>query len=83
MRFKPPLTRDDLRAMQDRNPGDADVQALLWEIARMRSLVLYADQLQRMLTTLPGQQGDILEALRQKLANEPCVKEFPRLPPNA
>lgn len=83
MRFRLPLTRDDLRAIQERNPGDADIQALLWEIARLRSLILYADQLQRMLTTLPGQQGDILEALRQKLTEEPCVSEFPRLPPRA
>jgi hypothetical protein len=60
-----------------------DVQALQWEVARLRALVLYADQLQRMLTTLPGQQGDLLESIRQKLADEPCVKEFPMLPPDA
>lgn len=83
MRFKPPLTKADLQAIQDRCPDDPDVRALLWEVARLRSLVLYADQLQRMLTTLPGQQGAILEALREMLKDEPCVKEFPRLPPGA
>lgn len=46
-------------------------------------VVLYADQLQRMLTTLPGSQGAILDTLRNKLKDEPRVKEFPRLPPGA
>jgi hypothetical protein len=59
------------------------VCAPLWEVARMRSILLYADQLQRMLTTLPGPQGAILETLPDKLKDEPCVKEFLRLPPCA
>lgn len=83
MAFKPPLTTDDLRAIQARNLESADVRALLWEIKRMRATLLYADQLQRMLTTLPGPQGAILDTLREKLKDEPCVKEFPRLPPGA
>ncbi|VXC71236.1 hypothetical protein MASSI9I_90418 [Massilia sp. 9I] len=45
--------------------------------------MLYADQLQRMLGTLPGQQGDLLASLRAKLAEEPCIKEFPKLTPEA
>ncbi|NTB05829.1 hypothetical protein [Agrobacterium tumefaciens] len=49
----------------------------------MRATLLYADQLQRMLNTLPGPQGAILDTLREKLRDEPCVKEFPRLPPGA
>jgi hypothetical protein len=81
MRFKQPLTKAQLQEIQDRNPDSSDVRALLWEVARLRSIVLYADQLQRMLTTLPGQQGAILDALREKLKDEPCVHEFPRLPP--
>lgn len=81
MPFKPPLTRDDLVAIQDRNPGNADVRALLWEVKRFRALALYVDQLQRIVGTLPGQQGDILESIRKQLEDEPCVKEFPRLPP--
>lgn len=83
MGFKEPLPTDHLRAIQDRNRDSADVRALLWEIKRLRSTVLYADQLQRMLTTLPGSQGAILDTLREKLKDEPCVKEFPRLPPGA
>lgn len=83
MAFKPPLTRDDLRAMQDRNPDSADVRALLWEVKRMRAFALYVDQLQRMVGTLPGQQGDLLELIRRHLAEEPCIKESPRLSTDA
>jgi len=83
MSFKPPLPTDQLRAIQDRNLDSADVRTLLWEIKRLRSVVLYADQLQRMLSTLPGPQGAILDTLRDKLKDEPCVKEFPWLPPGA
>jgi len=83
MGFKPPLTKETLVEIQDRNPESADVRALLWEVKRLRALALYADQLQRMLGTLPGPQGAILDTLREKLKDEPCVNEFPRLPPNA
>ena len=81
VRFKSPLTRADLVAIQERNPGSADVRALLWEVKRFRALALYVDQLQRILGTLPGPQGDVLEAIRAQLESEPCVNEFPRLPP--
>ena len=79
MRFKDPLSKAALQEIQARNPESPDVRALLWEVARLRSVVLYADQLQRMLTTLSGPQGAILDTLRGKLEDEPCVKEFPRL----
>lgn len=46
----------------------------------MRAFALYVDQLQRMVGTLPGQQGDILESICKQLEDEPCVREFPRLP---
>ena len=74
------MPTDQLRKMQERNRDSADVLTLLWEIKRMRATLLYADQLQRMLPTLPGPQGAILGTLREKLKGEPCVKEFPRLP---
>jgi len=72
-----------LISTQSRNatPAPTDVAALLWEIARLRGTVLYADQLQRMLGTLSGPQAQVLDALRAMLVDEPCVKEFPRLPP--
>jgi hypothetical protein len=81
MRFKPPLTKSDLHAIKERNPGEPDIVALLWAIARLRRTVLYADQIQRLLGTLPGPQGQVLDALRAMLVDEPCVKELPRLPP--
>jgi hypothetical protein len=81
MRNKPPLTRVDLHSIQERNRQSPDVMALLWEIARLRATVLYAEQLQRTIGSMSGAQGLVLEALRARLANEPCVDEFPRLPP--
>ena len=57
------------------------MRTLLWEVKRFRTLALYVDQLQRILGILPGPQGDVLEAIRAQLESEPCVKEFPRLPP--
>lgn len=81
MQLKPLLTRADLVAIQERNPGSADVRALLWEVKRFRALALYVDQLHRILGTLPGPRGDVLQAIRAQLEVEPCVREFPRLPP--
>jgi hypothetical protein len=78
MGLKPSLTRADLVAIQERNPGSADVRTLLWEVKRFRALALYVDQLQRILGTLPAPQGDVLQAIRAQLKEEPCVKEFPR-----
>ena len=77
----PPLTKADLKAIQDRNPDAPDVRGLLWEIKRLRATVLYADQLQRTIGTMAGAQGLVLEALRDRLKDEPCVQEFPQLPP--
>jgi hypothetical protein len=53
---------------------------LLWEIARLRALIVRADQLQRSLGALAGGPGIILGALRDELEDEPCISEFPRLP---
>lgn len=82
MGFKDPLQTDRLREIQERNRDSADVLELLWKIKRMRATLLYANQLQRMLTTLAGPQGAILETLRAKLKDEPCVKEFPAWRPS-
>ena len=83
MGFKPPLTKETLIEIQDRNRESADVRILLWEVKRLRALALYVDQLQRMLGTLPGPQGAVLDSIRDQLKDEPCVHEFPRLPPEA
>jgi hypothetical protein len=78
MPFKPPLTRDQLVEIQERNKDSADVFMLLWEIKRLRAVVLQADQLQRSIE-VGGGPGMVLQALRNTLKDEPCVKEFPKL----
>ena len=80
MRFKPLLSRADLVANQERNPESADVRALLWEVKRFRALALYVDQLQHILGTPPGPQGDVLQdphaarggALRERVLPAPA-----------
>lgn len=65
MPFNPPLTRAQLQEIQARNPDNADVRALLWEIKRLRAIVVRADQLQRSISgDLAGGAGIILTALR-------------------
>jgi hypothetical protein len=41
MAFKPPLTRDQLVQIQERNKDSADVFALLWEIKRLRAVITF------------------------------------------
>jgi hypothetical protein len=78
MAFKPPLTRDQLVQIQERNKDSADVFTLLWEIKRLRAVVLQADQLQRSIE-VGGGPGMVLQALRNTLKEERCVKEFAKL----
>ena len=82
MPFRPPLTAAELRVIWDRNHDNSDVQDLVWEIKRLRSTVLRADQLQRQLGSVGGIQGAMLESLRFALAEEPCVAEQATLDPN-
>jgi hypothetical protein len=76
----PPLTRAQLREIQDRNRQSPDVMALLWEVHRLRAHIVRADQLQRSITSIGGGPGVILDALRDEIKDEPCVLEFLRLP---
>lgn len=73
-RFKQPLTRADLAAIQARSQTP-DARALLWEIARLRALVLRANQLQLSLGALAGGPRIVLDALRAELEGEPCIAE--------
>ena len=52
MRFKQKLTRTKLQEIQGRNDSE-DVKKLLWEIARLRLLVLRVGQLQASLGNWP------------------------------
>lgn len=70
-----PLTRVELHVIRDRYRGDANVESLLWEIARLRARLLRVDQLQNSLTEVPPGARLILECLREELRAEPCIKE--------
>lgn len=76
--MKDPLTRADLTAIQDRNPYSADVRALLWEVKRLRALVLRSHDFFRQPPT--SSTASIMAGnLRALLDEEPVVKEQPRL----
>lgn len=77
MPFKPPLTRADLVAIQERNPDSADVRALLWEVKRLRALVLRSHDLVRQGSSTTGVV--IADMLRASLEDEPVVLEQPKL----
>jgi ADP-dependent phosphofructokinase/glucokinase len=62
--------------MRNKSPK---VRELLWEIHRLRAIVLRADQLQRSLGQMGGGVGIVLGALREELKGEPCIAEVPRL----
>jgi hypothetical protein len=75
-RHRAPLTRETLHAIGERNRGNADIQALLWEIHRLRAIALRADQILR---SMPGSEvgtlGMLVGALRRELDGEPAVLE--------
>ena len=76
----PPLTRDQLREIWLRGPI-AGVRRLLWEIHRLRALVLRANDFVRMPTYYKAEQRmdttsrNLLEGLRESLKEEPAVRE--------
>lgn len=73
MLFKPPLTRERLHDIGKLKDG-RDINELLWEIKRLRGLVLKIDQVQRNLVPTGG-TALVLESLRADLRVEPCVLE--------
>jgi hypothetical protein len=75
MPFKAPLTYAALRAIRERQPENADILALLWEIKRLRSLLLRLDQVSCDLRRPSGLMGDIYDELMRQIAAEPCVLE--------
>jgi hypothetical protein len=77
--MRPKLTRADLHEIGIRS-NSPDVRTLLWEIKRLRAIVLRADQLVRELGPLGGAAGMMRDGLQAELEGEPCVAEFPRLP---
>ncbi len=77
MTFRPALTQKQLHDIGVRRDPD-DILALLWEIKRLRAIVLRVDQLQRGMS-LGGGPGMLLDALRNDLKGEPCIDEQCRL----
>lgn len=78
-RYPAPLSAIQLRALYRRNRSP-EVRALLWEIARLHTLVRRADQL---LSCFPASAGTstataldiVIGALRSELKGEPCLEE--------
>ncbi|WP_249205454.1 hypothetical protein [Achromobacter sp. Marseille-Q0513] len=64
-----------MREIRERQPWNPDVLTLLWEIKRMRSLLLRLDQVSCDLRRPTGLMGDIYDELMQQIAVEPCVVE--------
>lgn len=79
MTTRPPLTRAELSAIRERNPNHPDVLALLWEIRRLRALVLRTDDLLRALEQGTSSAVTHAAMLREHFQEEPVVLEQPRL----
>jgi hypothetical protein len=73
MPFRDPLTKQQLREIWERQDA-GDIDALLWEIKRLRAIVLRIDQLQRCLS-VGGGPAILLDGLRNELEREPCIAE--------
>lgn len=73
--FRPPLTATELREIGLR--GDPiDILRLLWEIKRLRAIVLRAHQYQRTIHGVGGGSQLVLNALRRELEGEPVILEL-------
>jgi hypothetical protein len=78
MRFKEPLTKEQLKAIQGRSQESADVRTLLWEVARLRALALRTHDYFRQAPTSSTARM-LAERLQEELEAEPVVKEQPTL----
>ncbi len=74
--FKSALSTAELKQIQERNAENADVRTLLWEIKRLRSIALKADQLCRMTPNVGGGAALIHLGLCADLNGEPVVEEL-------
>ncbi|WMD23695.1 hypothetical protein RAS12_09980 [Achromobacter seleniivolatilans] len=75
MPFKAPLTHADLRIIRERQPWNPDVIALLWEVKRLRSVLLRAYQLSGDFKRPAGITGELYDDFMKGLRLEPCVLE--------
>lgn len=75
MPFKFPLSHEDLRNIRERQPWNSDVIALLWEVKRLRSVLLRAYQLSGDFKRPAGISGELYDEFMKGLREEPCVLE--------
>lgn len=75
MPFKLPLSHTDLRAIRERQPWNADLIALLWEVKRLRAVLLRAYQLSGDFKRPGGITGSLYDEFMEDLRKEPCVVE--------
>lgn len=78
-RYKAPLSHSELRAMWERNRSP-EVRALLWEVARLQTVVKRAHQFTHCFPLYDALANTssfniILDALRLELEHEPCVRD--------
>jgi hypothetical protein len=72
MSFRPPLDTASLHDIASRR-DPRDIVPLLWEIKRLRGMVLRANQVIRELPERAGPYGIVQACLRRELVLEPCV----------
>ena len=77
MAFRPPLSTELLHDIALRRDA-RDILTLLWEIKRLRGLVLRANQVIRELPQRGGPCGIVQECLRADLVCEPCIVDEER-----
>ncbi|WP_313064601.1 hypothetical protein [Achromobacter animicus] len=75
MPFKNPLSHADLRCIRERQPWNPDVITLLWEVKRLRSILLRAYQLSGDFKRPAGITGELYDDFIRDLHCEPCVLE--------
>ena len=77
----PRLTVDQLREIQTRRRADLDVTALLWEVHRLRAMVLSADRFMRSISAgvIHGTYAELsAKDLRSRLLREPLSSKKQR-----
>lgn len=78
MRHRPPLTAAELAEIYDREPTET-VLRLLQEIHRLRSTILRADQIRKMIGPAGSAYvaGTVWECFERELDAEPCLTDPP------
>jgi hypothetical protein len=75
MPFHPPLTLDQLKAIQERNLGNPDVMTLLWEAKRLRAMLATAYEVREHFPKPLTCLAEVWQEFQDGLANEPAVTE--------